>query len=102
MVGDFAYRPPADGGDARNRQQIGDECVRAFGVGADERREHALIFRPGICRADREPIEILRQRCLMVETLDRPPLPWGARSSTATRAQNRATSPMRMFGAARP
>src|SRR5215468_5756048 len=77
MVGDFAYRPPADGGDARNRQQIGDECVRAFGVGADERREHALIFRPGICRADSEPIEILRQRCLMIEILDQPPLPRG-------------------------
>ena len=77
MVGDFAHRTSADRGDARNRQQIGHERVRAFGVRARERREYALIFRPGIGRADGEPIEILRQRCLVIEILDQPPLPRG-------------------------
>ena len=77
MVGDLAHRAAADRGDARNRQKIGDERVRPLGVGAGERSEHALIFRARVRSADGEPIEILRQRCLVVEVLDQAPLPGG-------------------------
>ena len=45
-VGDLADRAAADRGDAGDREQIGDQRVRGLRVGAGERGEHALIFRP--------------------------------------------------------
>ncbi len=74
-VGDLADRAPADRGDAGDREQVGDQRMCRFRVGAGERGEHALVFRPRPRGADGEPIEILRQRGLVVEVLDQPPLP---------------------------
>ena len=45
-VGDLADRAAADGGDAGDRQQIGDQRMRGLRIGAGQRRQHALIFRP--------------------------------------------------------
>ena len=47
----------------------------AFGIGAGERREHALIFRPLLGGAQRQPFEIVREVALAVEVLHQPPLP---------------------------
>ena len=45
-IGDLADRAAADRGDAGDRKQVGHQRVRGLGIGAGERREHALIFRP--------------------------------------------------------
>ena len=61
-VGDLADRAAADGGDAGDRQQVGDQRVRRLRIGAGERGQHALIFRPRMRGADGEAVEVLRQR----------------------------------------
>ena len=48
-----------------------------FGIGAGERGEHALVFRPRMRGADGEPIEVLQQRGLVIEILDQAALPGG-------------------------
>jgi len=48
-----------------------------IGIGAGERGEHALIFRPRVRRADGKPIEVLHQRGLVIEVLDQAALPRG-------------------------
>ena len=45
-LGDLADRAAADRGDAGDRQQVGDQRVRGLRVGAGQRRQHALVFRP--------------------------------------------------------
>ena len=74
-VGDLADRAAADGGNAGDRQQIGDQRMRGLRIGAGQRREHALIFRPGAGGADREAIEVVCQRGLAIEIFDQAPLP---------------------------
>ncbi len=74
-VGDFADRAAADRVDAGDRQQIGDQRMRALRIGAGERRQHALIFRARIVAAEHQSVEVLRQIGLAVEILDQPPLP---------------------------
>ena len=74
-VGDFADRAAADGGDAGDRQQVGDQRVRGLRIGARERREHALIIGAAVGRAEREPVEILREVALAIEIFLQPPLP---------------------------
>ncbi len=74
-VGDLADRAAADGVDAGDRQQVGDQRARALRIGAGERRQHALIFRPLIGAAEHQAVEVLRQIGLAVEILDQPPLP---------------------------
>ena len=49
--------------------------MRALRIGAGQRRQHALIFRPRIVAAEHQAIEVLRQIGLAVEILDQPPLP---------------------------
>ena len=49
--------------------------MRALRIGAGERRQHALIFRPRVVAAQHQPVEVLRQIGLAVEILDQPPLP---------------------------
>ena len=49
-IGDLADRAPADGGDAGDREQVGDQRMRGLGIGAGERSQHALVFRPSRAR----------------------------------------------------
>ena len=44
-------------------KQVGDERVRGLRVGAGQRGEHALIFRPLLAAPHRQPVEIVRERC---------------------------------------
>ena len=74
-VGDLADRAAADRVDAGNRQEIGDQRVRALRIRAGKRREHALIFGPRIVAAEHKTVEVLRQVGLAIEILDQPPLP---------------------------
>ena len=74
-VGDLADRAPADRADAGDREQIGDQRVRALRIGAGERRQHALIFRPLLRGDHREAFEVVRQIALAVEVLHQPALP---------------------------
>ena len=75
-VGDLADRAPADRGDAGDREQIGDQRMRA----PSGRSRRAPPARPGIPaararRTDRQAIEVVRERGFAVEVLDQPPLP---------------------------
>ena len=81
-VGDLADRAAADRVDAGDRQQIGDQRMRGLRIGAGERRQHALIFRPLVGAAEHQAVEVLRQIGLAVEILDQPPLP-GRRADRA-------------------
>ena len=101
-VGDLAHRAAADGGDAGDREQVGDERMRGLGVGAGERGQHALVFRPRVRGADGEPVEVLRSEVLWLKSLISRRFQAGARSSAAINAENSPTSPMRMSGASRP
>ena len=79
-VGDFPDRTAADGGDARNREQIGDERSRRLRVGAGKCREHALIFRLAGRGRERHLFQVLdQQECLaariLAEILHQSPLP---------------------------
>ena len=76
-VRDLADRASADRRDAGDRQQIGDERVRGLRIGARERGEHALIFRPLARGGADQPVEIVREAACAVEVLDQPPLPGG-------------------------
>src|SRR3982074_933842 len=49
----------AEGWDARNGEPVGEDGRGRLGVGAGERGEHALVFRPRVRGAEGKPIEIL-------------------------------------------
>ena len=51
-LGDLGDGTAADRGDAGDREKIGDEMMRGLGIGAGQRREHALIFRRAVARRD--------------------------------------------------
>ena len=74
-IGDLADRAAADGGDAGDRQQIGDERVRGLRVGAGERGQHALVFGARRAGLEREQIEIALEPSGAAEILDEPALP---------------------------
>ena len=102
-VGDLADRAAADRGDAGDRQEIGDQRVRALRIGAGERGQHALIFRPRHWR--RRALSRSRScasLALRLKSLISRRFQAGARSSAAISAANSPTSPMRMSGAATP
>ena len=61
-VGDLADRAAADGVDAGDRQEVGDQRVRRLGIGARQRREHALVFRARAGGLDREHVEVALER----------------------------------------
>ena len=73
--GDLGHGAAADGSDAGDREQIGDEMMRRLRIGAGKRREHAAVFGRAVGRRQRQLIEIVRQRPLPVEILDQAPLP---------------------------
>ena len=101
-VGDLADRASADRGDAGNREEIGDERMRGLRVGAGERGEHALIFRPRVRGADGEPIEIMRERGLVVEILDQAPLPGGRKIERGDQRGKQGDIAHADVGASRP
>src|SRR5262245_28464201 len=68
-VGDLPDSAPAHGGDAGNRQEIGDERVRGAKILAGERGEQALVLGAALCGTEAQPVEILRQTSGAVEIL---------------------------------
>ena len=50
-LGDLADRSAADGGDAGDRQKVGDQRARRARIGAGERSQHALVFGPVLARS---------------------------------------------------
>ncbi len=74
-VGDLFDRTAADGVDAGDREQVGDQRVRRLGLGARHGREHALVFRVRGAGLDREHVEVALEPSGAVEILDQPALP---------------------------
>ncbi len=75
-IGDLGDRTAADGSNAGDREEVGDEMMRGFGVGAGQSRKHALIFLRAVGGRERQFIEIVRQRGFAVEIFFQPPPPY--------------------------
>ena len=105
--------PPARGSGRRSRRPCGrrpllmpaidsrsvTSAMRGLGIGAGQRRQHALVFRRPFA-ARRAPAGRGRGRAwlLRLKSFTSRRFQAGARSSAATSAENSPTSPMRISG----
>ena len=76
---------------AIDSRSVTSACAR-LGVGARERREHALIF-GGSAGRERQALEIVREAARAVEILDQPPLPGRREIERGDQRGNSPTSP---------
>ena len=74
-LGDLTDRATADRADTGDREKIGDQRARAFGIGAGQRSEHALVLRARVGAGQRQHVEVVREGGLAVEVLHQPALP---------------------------
>ena len=74
-LGDLADRAAADGVDAGDRHQVGDQRMRGLRIGTFQSSQNTLVLRLVLGRVERKNVQVVGERSLPVEVLHQPPLP---------------------------